>query len=209
MPTCATSSCARSARGELIPLSNLTHLEDQAGPEPAQSLQPAARRHDQRESRARLLARAKRSTISRSWCAPSCRPRRKSTTAASRSSTRSRRVRSISLSAIALLVVFLVLAAQFESFIHPLVIMVTVPLAVAGGLFGLCRGRDDAQYLQPDRHHHAGRHRGEERRADRRVHQSAARRGHGVQRGDRRGGAHSLPARDHDGVLDRRWAPCR
>ncbi|MFK8015067.1 MAG: efflux RND transporter permease subunit [Gammaproteobacteria bacterium] len=38
---------------------------------------------------------------------------------------------------IALLVVFLVLAAQFESFIHPLVIMVAVPLAVAGGLLGL------------------------------------------------------------------------
>lgn len=38
---------------------------------------------------------------------------------------------------IALLIVFLVMAAQFESFIHPLVIMMTVPLAVAGGLFGL------------------------------------------------------------------------
>ncbi|MFK7888735.1 MAG: efflux RND transporter permease subunit, partial [Gammaproteobacteria bacterium] len=38
---------------------------------------------------------------------------------------------------IALLVVFLVLAAQFESFIHPIVIMVAVPLAVAGGLLGL------------------------------------------------------------------------
>ncbi len=38
---------------------------------------------------------------------------------------------------IALLVVFLVLAAQFESFVHPLIIMVTVPLAVAGGLFAL------------------------------------------------------------------------
>ena len=38
---------------------------------------------------------------------------------------------------IALFVVFLVLAAQFESFVHPLVIMVTVPLAVAGGLLGL------------------------------------------------------------------------
>ena len=38
---------------------------------------------------------------------------------------------------IALLVVFLVLAAQFESFVHPLVIMVTVPLALAGGLLGL------------------------------------------------------------------------
>jgi multidrug efflux pump len=39
--------------------------------------------------------------------------------------------------AFAVLVVFLVLAAQFESFIHPLVIMLTVPLAVAGGAFGL------------------------------------------------------------------------
>jgi multidrug efflux pump len=37
----------------------------------------------------------------------------------------------------ALLVVFLVLAAQFESFVHPAVIMLTVPLAAAGGLFGL------------------------------------------------------------------------
>ncbi len=36
-----------------------------------------------------------------------------------------------------LLVVFLVLAAQFESWIHPFVIMLTVPLAIAGGLFGL------------------------------------------------------------------------
>ncbi len=37
----------------------------------------------------------------------------------------------------ALIVVFLVLAAQFESFVHPLVIMVAVPLALTGGLFGL------------------------------------------------------------------------
>lgn len=36
-----------------------------------------------------------------------------------------------------LIVVFLVLAAQFESFVHPLVIMITVPLAMAGGLLGL------------------------------------------------------------------------
>jgi multidrug efflux pump len=33
--------------------------------------------------------------------------------------------------------VFLVLAAQFESFVHPFIIILTVPLAVAGALFGL------------------------------------------------------------------------
>ncbi|WP_028485514.1 efflux RND transporter permease subunit [Thiomicrorhabdus chilensis] len=34
-------------------------------------------------------------------------------------------------------VIFLVLGAQFESFVHPLVILFTVPLALAGGLFSL------------------------------------------------------------------------
>ena len=39
--------------------------------------------------------------------------------------------------ALALLVLYLVMAAQFESFVHPAVIMVTVPLALVGGLLGL------------------------------------------------------------------------
>jgi len=39
--------------------------------------------------------------------------------------------------AMALLIVYLVLAAQFESFLHPFVIMLTVPLAVLGALIGL------------------------------------------------------------------------
>jgi multidrug efflux pump len=39
--------------------------------------------------------------------------------------------------ALAMLIVFLVLAAQFESFVHPFVIILTVPLAVAGALLGL------------------------------------------------------------------------
>jgi multidrug efflux pump len=38
---------------------------------------------------------------------------------------------------LALVIVFLVLAAQFESFTHPTVILVTVPLALTGALFGL------------------------------------------------------------------------
>jgi multidrug efflux pump len=39
--------------------------------------------------------------------------------------------------AMALLVVFLVLAAQFESFVNPMIILVTVPLAMTGALLGL------------------------------------------------------------------------
>jgi multidrug efflux pump len=39
--------------------------------------------------------------------------------------------------ALTILVVYLLLAAQFESFVHPAVIITTVPLAVAGGVIGL------------------------------------------------------------------------
>lgn len=39
--------------------------------------------------------------------------------------------------ALTVLVIFLLLAAQFESFVHPATIIMTVPLAVAGGVFGL------------------------------------------------------------------------
>jgi multidrug efflux pump len=39
--------------------------------------------------------------------------------------------------ALALLIVFLVMAAQFESFLHPLIIMLSVPLAVSGALLSL------------------------------------------------------------------------
>ena len=38
---------------------------------------------------------------------------------------------------LAFVIVFLVLAAQFESWIHPLIIMLSVPLAVTGALLGL------------------------------------------------------------------------
>jgi multidrug efflux pump len=39
--------------------------------------------------------------------------------------------------ALTILIVYLLLAAQFESFVHPAVIIATVPLAVAGGVVGL------------------------------------------------------------------------
>jgi multidrug efflux pump len=50
---------------------------------------------------------------------------------------------------LSLLVVFLVLAAQFESFIHPVVILMTVPLAVVGALAGLLiTGKSFSLYSQ-------------------------------------------------------------
>lgn len=50
---------------------------------------------------------------------------------------------------LALIVVYLVLAAQFESFVQPLTIMLAVPVAVAGGLFGLwCTGLAQNIYTQ-------------------------------------------------------------
>ncbi len=39
--------------------------------------------------------------------------------------------------AVTVLIIYLMLAAQFESFVHPAVIITTVPLAVAGGILGL------------------------------------------------------------------------
>jgi len=48
-----------------------------------------------------------------------------------------------------LLIVFLVLAAQFESYVHPFVIMLTVPLAITGALVGLyCFGGSLNVYTQ-------------------------------------------------------------
>ena len=41
---------------------------------------------------------------------------------------------------LALLIVFLVLAAQFESFVHPLVIMLTVPTGIAGAVYAMWLG---------------------------------------------------------------------
>ncbi|MBE7498657.1 MAG: efflux RND transporter permease subunit [Verrucomicrobiaceae bacterium] len=50
---------------------------------------------------------------------------------------------------LALLIAFLVLAAQFESFVHPFTIMLTVPVAVAGALLGLqALGMNQSIYSQ-------------------------------------------------------------
>ncbi|MCL4129279.1 UNVERIFIED_CONTAM: hypothetical protein GTU68_056119 [Idotea baltica] len=42
--------------------------------------------------------------------------------------------------ALSLLIVFLVLAAQFESFVHPITILLTVPAGVAGAIYAMALG---------------------------------------------------------------------
>ena len=108
----------------------------------------------------------------------------------------------------ALLIVYLVLAAQFESFVHPLVILAAVPMALTGALFGLWLFGSSHQHLQPDRRGDADRHRQQERHPDRGVRQPVAGSRARVRRGHHRGG-HRAPAAgadDHAGHGSRRRA---
>jgi multidrug efflux pump len=122
--------------GELVPLSNLTKLEDMAGPSQLQ-------RHN------RMRAVTISANLAPGYTLGEALSYLENIIRTDLPSTAQIDYRGESLEykeasgalyftfGIALFVVFLVLAAQFESFVHPLVIMVTVPLAVAGGLLGL------------------------------------------------------------------------
>jgi len=57
--------------------------------------------------------------------------------------------------ALALLIAFLVSLAQFESWVHPLTIMLTVPVAVAGALLGIEGDGLESKHLQSDWVDHA------------------------------------------------------
>jgi multidrug efflux pump len=122
--------------GELVPLSNLTKLEDMAGPSQLQ-------RHN------RMRAVTITANLAPGYTLGEALDYLENVIRTELPATAQLDYRGESLEfkeasgalyftfGIALFVVFLVLAAQFESFVHPLVIMVTVPLAVAGGLLGL------------------------------------------------------------------------
>jgi multidrug efflux pump len=127
----------RSERsGELIPLSNLTRLEDMAGPS-------QLNRHNRMRAVTISANLAPGYTLGEAleYLENLVRNELPATTQIDyRGESLEYKEASGALYftfGIALFVVFLVLAAQFESFVHPLVIMVTVPLAVAGGLLGL------------------------------------------------------------------------
>jgi HAE1 family hydrophobic/amphiphilic exporter-1 len=60
-----------------------------------------------------------------------------------------------------LILVYMTLASQFNSFIQPLIVMTAQPLAIVGGIFGLWLGGALAEHLFYDWHGTAGRTGGE------------------------------------------------
>ncbi len=121
----------------LVPLSSVVTTQTvgrYAGPPPSG---PPARHQHQRRPEPRHDHRRRRRLPERTRSPNSRRASSTSSTAARHAISRRRAAPWAAAFGLALLLVFLVLAAQFESWITPAVIMLTVPLAAAGGLFGL------------------------------------------------------------------------
>ena len=132
-----TNIHVRSERtGELIPLANLVHVEERAGPGTlnrynrlrsvtiSASLAPGAALGDALAFLERVVRESFPDQVRVDYQGESLEYKESTGTL-------------MFTFGVALLIVFLVLAAQFESFVHPLVILVTVPLAVTGALLGL------------------------------------------------------------------------
>ena len=124
----------RTDGGEMLPLENVVRMQRDDGAAGHQPLQPVPVGGDQRVGRARVqlgpgaagdgAARAAR-RCRRAWASRgrACRSRR-ARPGGSRSSS----------SASALLLVYLTLAAQYESLVLPFIVLLGVPLAVLGAL---------------------------------------------------------------------------
>ena len=110
----------------------------------------------------------------------------------------------------AMVTVYIVLGVLYESYIHPLTILSTLPSAGVGAILALQLFHLDLERHRIDRHHPADRHREEERHHDDRL-----RAGSGAERRRESGGFHpsGLPAAvpadhdDHDGGIVRRAFP--
>ena len=75
---------------------------------------------------------------------------------------------------ITIFVIYIILGILYESFIHPITILTGLPFAAFGALFALyCHARR-ARRVRLRRHHHADRHREEERDHDDRLRDRAA-----------------------------------
>ena len=98
----------------------------------------------------------------------------------------------------ALITVYIVLGVLYESYIHPITILSTLPSAGVGALLALLICRSGFQRDRAHRHHPADRHREEERDHDDRLRaRGRARGGQAAARSDLPGLPAALPA-DHD-----------
>ena len=133
-PDSIAAATVRTASGELVQLRNLVTFNEGSGPASIDRLnrqrqitspptpRPASRRP---KARWRSSRRSRRSTWSRATT---------SSPAASRASSGAPRTTSRIAFALSFVFMYMVLAAQFESFIHPITILLTLPLAVPFGL---------------------------------------------------------------------------
>ena len=136
-PSDMTGLYVRGRGDELVKLEAAGQREGGRRPARAQPLQPGARLHPHRRSRARA-SRSARRIDSLTRIANEVLPKGSSTALAGESRELEESGSSLYFAfLLALLVVFMVLASQFESLVHPFTVLLAVPLAVTGALFTL------------------------------------------------------------------------
>ena len=136
-PSDMTGLYVRGRGGELVKLEALASVKEGVGPRELNHFNRVRAVDAHRRPRARASRSARRST--RSTASPTrCCPKGSSTALAGESRELEESGSSLYFAfLLALLVVFMVLASQFESLVHPFTVLLAVPLAVTGALFTL------------------------------------------------------------------------
>ena len=163
---CSRSTCARP-NGPTVPLSAFTHYAPRHDAAGGESSGAVPRRHALVQSGARRRARRRRRPRSTRLQRRSGLP---ATIHASFAGTAQAFQDSLAQRAdpdpAALLAVYIVLGILYESYIHPITILSTLPSAGVGALLALMICHTDLSVIAHDRHHPADRHRQEERDHD-------------------------------------------